>query len=80
MAMETRMNKGIQKAQRIHNPCVHKRLYTLKDAASYLGRPVYGVRSLIWSGKLPVIQDGRKMYVDVNDLELYISRSKTTMI
>jgi len=59
---------------------VKRRLYTLKDAALYLGRPVYGVRSLIWNGKFPVIQDGRKMYVDVNDLELYINRSKITMI
>ena len=57
-----------------------KRLYTLKDAASYLGRPVYGVRSLIWSGKLPVIQDGRKMYVDLHDLELYVDRAKMTML
>ena len=59
---------------------ITKRLYTLKDAAAYLGRPVYGVRSLVWSGKLPVIQDGRKMYVDVNDLETYINRSKVTMV
>jgi hypothetical protein len=59
---------------------IERRLFNLKDAASYLGRPVYGVRSLIWSGKLPVIQDGRKMYVDVHDLENYITRSKTTMV
>ncbi len=59
---------------------IKKRLFSLKDAAAYLGRPVYGVRSLVWSGKLPVIQDGRKMYVDVNDLDLYITRSKVTMV
>jgi hypothetical protein len=59
---------------------IERRLFNLKDAAAYLGRPVYGVRSLIWRGKLPVIQDGRKMYVDVNDLETYINRSKTTMV
>jgi excisionase family DNA binding protein len=59
---------------------IMKRLYTLKDAAAYLGRPVSSIRTLVWKGALPVIQDGRKMYVDVNDLELYINRSKTTMI
>ena len=59
---------------------VVKRLYTLKDAAAYLGRPVYGVRALIWKGRLPVIQDGRKMYIDLHDLELYINRSKMTMV
>ena len=57
-----------------------KRLYTLKDASLYLGRPVSSIRTLVWSGKLPVIQDGRKMYVDVNDLDLYINRSKVTMV
>ncbi|MGO9136227.1 MAG: helix-turn-helix domain-containing protein [Syntrophales bacterium] len=61
-------------------PQIAKRLYTLKDAAAYLGRPVYGVRSLIWSGKLPVIQTGRKQYIDIRDLEFYVDRSKITMV
>jgi len=55
-----------------------KRLYTLKDAAEYLGRPVWGVRELVWSGKLPVIQDSRKMYLDIFDLDRYIDGSKKT--
>jgi hypothetical protein len=35
---------------------------------------------LIWNGKLPYVQEGRKMYVDVRDLDLYIERAKTTML
>ncbi|MCK4782539.1 MAG: helix-turn-helix domain-containing protein, partial [Desulfobacteraceae bacterium] len=57
-----------------------QRLYDLKQAAQYLGRPVWGVRELIWSGKLPVIQDGRKMYVDLYDMDRYIELEKTTLI
>jgi len=57
-----------------------QRLYDLKQAAQYLGRPVWGVRELIWSGKLPVIQDGRKMYVDLYDMNRYIELEKTTLI
>ena len=57
-----------------------KRLYSLKEAGEYLGRPVWGIRELIWSGKIPVIQDGRKMYLDINDLDAYIDRFKRTEI
>lgn len=57
-----------------------KRLYTLREAGEYLGRPTWGIRELIWSGKIPVIQDGKggKMYLDINDLDGYIDRSKKT--
>ena len=51
-------------------------LYSLKDAAVYLGRPKAAVRELIWSGRLPYIQDGRKMYVDLYDIEQYIQDTK----
>lgn len=57
-----------------------KRLYTLREAGEYLGRPVWGIRELIWSGKIPVIQDGRKMYLDIIDLDSYIERFKKTEI
>ena len=79
MASKTIIGKDFKKAQRIGNPRA-QRLYDLKAAASYLGRPVWGVRELIWSGKLPVIQDGRKMYVDLYDMNRYIELEKTTLI
>ena len=60
-----------------YNTCIpKKRLYTIKEAAEYLGRPVWGVRELIWSGKIPAIQDGRKQYLDIFDLDRYIERFK----
>ena len=49
-----------------------KRFFTIREAATYLGRGVYGVRTLIWNGKLPVIRDGRKMFVDKEDLDAYM--------
>ena len=79
MASKTRNSKGYQKSQGINNP-PRQRLYDLKSAAVYLGRPVYSVRELVWSGKLPVIQDGRKQYVDVFDMNDYIERNKEKMI
>jgi hypothetical protein len=79
MNKETRTDKGIQKDTRIGSPTV-KRLFTLKEGAGYLGRPVSGVRTLIWKGKLPYVQEGRKQYIDIRDLDLYIERTKTTFI
>ena len=64
-----------KKAQGITNPPA-KRLYDLKSAGLYLGRPTWSIRELIWAGKLPVVQDGRKQYVDLYDMDTYIERNK----
>jgi excisionase family DNA binding protein len=73
------MNRGFQTAHGIQNP-LGKRLYTLKEAATYLGRPVWGVRQLIWDGSLPVVksQHGRKLYLDIKDLDDFINANKAT--
>ncbi len=73
------MNKGPQKAHGIASP-VCKRMYTIREAAVYLGLSVYTIRSLIWSGALPFmkVEGGRKQLLDVYDLDAYISRHKTS--
>lgn len=55
-----------------------KRLYTLREAAAYLGRTEWGVRDLIWSREIPVVKGAsrRKIYIDINDLEAYVARNK----
>ena len=55
-----------------------KRLFTLAEAASYLGRPVYGVRELVWRHELPVVRDNPKgkIYVAVEDLDSYVTRKR----
>lgn len=64
--------------QGIRNP-LSKRLYTLKEAAVYLGRSEWGMRELVWKQALPVVKEegARKIFIDINDLENYISRNKT---
>jgi len=79
MASKTKTDKGFKKAQRMYNP-LHKRLYDLKEASIYLGRPIFSVRGLIWKGALPVIKDGRKLYLDIVDMDTYIERNKETMM
>ncbi len=59
---------------------IPKRLFTLKEAAVYLGRGLHGVRDMVWKGEVPVVRSGRKMFVDIADLEAWVSRNKMTYI
>ncbi len=79
MAKETNKGKGLQKAHGIHNP-MRKRLFTLKEAAEYLGRGDYGMRELAWAGDIPVVkkEKDRKLYFDLFDLDSYIEVNKRT--
>jgi excisionase family DNA binding protein len=53
-----------------------KRLYTIIEAAEYLGHTVWGVRSLVWGKKLPVVQHGRKQFIDLEDMNRFIEKNK----
>jgi excisionase family DNA binding protein len=57
---------------------IEQRLFTVKQAAAYLGRSVYGTRELIWKGVLPYIQDGRggKVWIDRKDVDGWIEKNK----
>ena len=63
-----------------HNSSHHmrKRLFTLKEAAQYLGRSEWGMRELIWGGRIPVVREegGRKIFVDILDLTAYVEANK----
>ncbi|MHB9098335.1 MAG: helix-turn-helix domain-containing protein [Syntrophales bacterium] len=60
-------------------PPVHKRLYTLKEGAAYLGRSEWGMRELIWAGVIPVVkpQAARKIFLDVQDLDRFVETNKS---
>jgi excisionase family DNA binding protein len=75
--MDKKLNKNqiIKQSQGICNPQV-KRLYNLKEAAFYLGRSDWGMRDLVWKGAIAYVQDGRRYYFDLNDLDKYISKNK----
>jgi len=73
------INRNIT-AQGIHNP-ISPRLLPLKDAATWLGLTVWAMRERIWAGEIPVVQfpGGRKQYIDIQDLEAFISANKRTI-
>lgn len=62
-------------AQWIGSP---QRLFPLKQAAAYLGRSPRGMRELEWSGRIPAVRDGKKIYFDIQDLNAYVERNKAT--
>ena len=69
----------LKEAQGTSHP-LSKRLYTLKEASVYLGRTLWGVREMVWAGKIPVVRDGKRLFIDINDLEMYVTRYKTTYV
>ena len=71
------MNRGSQdeesKSQTRESP---KRLYTLKEAGVYIGLSHWRVRSLIHSGQLAHVRLGRRLLVDLTDLDALIDSKK----
>lgn len=59
----------------IKNP-ISKRLYCLKSASSYLDLGLHGVRNLVWTGQIPVVKIGKKQFIDLEDLERFVSQNK----
>ena len=55
---------------------IEKRLYTLVEAATYLGRSTWSVRRLIWNGDLPQVRAGGRVHVDIMDMEAFIEKHK----
>jgi excisionase family DNA binding protein len=69
-------------AQRICNPprLLSKRLYNIKEGAVYLGRTVWAVREMLWAGKMPYVKDGKRILIDLRDMDEWIDKSKTRSI
>ena len=55
---------------------VQKRLYSLPEAAEYLGRSEWSVRRLIWAGKLPHVKSGKRVHLDIRDMDRFIESHK----
>ena len=58
-------------------PTTNKRLLTIKELVEHLGATEWFWRSQIWSGRLPFVQVGRKMFIDREDIEAFIVRHKS---
>ena len=54
----------------------HKRLFTLNEAGAYIGLSHWRVRSLIYSGQLAYVRLGRRILIDLKDLDALIDSRK----
>ena len=55
---------------------LNKRLYSIEETAEYLGRSVWSIRELIWKGLIPCVKVGRRVHIDIYDLEKFIEKHK----
>jgi len=53
-----------------------KRLYSIKELVREIGATEWFWRTQIWNGQLPYVQVGKKMFVDCEDIELFIQKHK----
>ena len=66
-------NTPMSRTETVHS---RKRLYSIEEAGEYLGRTAWAVRHLIWNGILPSVRIGRRVQVDVGDMDRLIETSK----
>jgi excisionase family DNA binding protein len=57
-------------------PTLPRRLCSLADATRYLAVSDWTVRQIVWRGDLPDIRRGKRVLLDLHDLEGWIDRDK----
>jgi excisionase family DNA binding protein len=55
---------------------VKPRLLTVDQAAVRIGRSKEAVHHMVASRKLPVVRDGRRVFIDIEDLDRWIEANK----
>ncbi|HTA42319.1 MAG TPA: helix-turn-helix domain-containing protein [Bryobacteraceae bacterium] len=51
------------------------RLLTVEQAATYLGRSKEAVQHMVAARKLPVVRDGRRVFLDIRQLDEWINQN-----
>jgi len=54
-----------------------RRLLSVKEAGTVLGLGEWRVRTLVWRMELPFVRIGRRIMIDILDLENFIQANKT---
>ncbi len=56
---------------------MEKRLYTVREAAAYLGRTEWALRSMVAARRIPFVQEGGgcRIMFDKRELDRYIERN-----
>jgi hypothetical protein len=38
------------------------------------------MRELIWAGKIPIVRDGKRIFIDIVDLEAWVQKNKSVYV
>jgi excisionase family DNA binding protein len=72
-ALATGVRKELQQNGIGTGTAVTPRLLTVEQAAVYLGRSKASVQHLIAERRLPVVREGRRIFLDVRELDRWIA-------
>ncbi len=73
-----RLNK--YKAVRKNPKGPAKRLYSIPEAAFYLGRTVDALREILWAGTIPYVKDGRRVLLDEGHGRIHREEQKPILL
>lgn len=59
-----------------NNQTLPRRLFSIKEIASYIGRSPWTIAEMVRTGKLAYIKDGRRKFLDICDINKWIESSK----
>jgi excisionase family DNA binding protein len=74
-AVAAKLRGGGSGSPSASGPSIAPRLLTVDQAAVYLGRSKEAVQHMVAARKLPVVRDGRRVFLDVKELDRWIEQS-----
>lgn len=69
-------SSGVPKAKNIGKTFQQKRLFSIKELVDTVGATDWFWRTQIWDGALPFIQVGKKIFVELKDIDNFININK----
>jgi excisionase family DNA binding protein len=69
-------DKGVAPASYQANGPLARRMLSIEEASKYLALSTWTVRRMIWTGHLPHVRRGRRILLDLRDLDTWIDREK----
>ena len=70
------MTQGITYPQRQSKEPLRKRLLTVPEAASYIGRTIEATKKLYYKNQFPIVKADGRVFIDIQDLDRWIEQSK----
>jgi hypothetical protein len=55
---------------------IKKRLFSINEAGTYLGRSPGAIRELVYKGHLPCVKADKRTFLDVRDMDTWIELNK----